>query len=131
MTAGAALLTDFYQLTMAHAYFELGMRDTAVFELFVRRLPPTRRFLVNAGLEQALGYLEGLRFSGEELDYLAGLGQFPRHFLDYLAGLRFSGSVHAMAEGSPFFADEPVLRVTAPIIEAQLVESRPLRSSGP
>jgi nicotinate phosphoribosyltransferase len=124
VTAGAALLTDFYQLTMAHAYFELGMRDTAVFELFVRRLPPTRRFLVNAGLEQALGYLEGLRFSGEELDYLAGLGQFPRHFLDYLAGLRFSGSVHAMAEGSPFFADEPVLRVTAPIIEAQLVESR-------
>jgi nicotinate phosphoribosyltransferase len=119
-----ALLTDLYQLTMAHAYFEHGMSGEAVFELFVRRLPPARRFLIAAGLEQALDYLEGLRFTAPELSYLAGLGTFPEAFLAYLAQLRFTGTVHAVAEGSPFCADEPILRVTAPIIEAQLVESR-------
>lgn len=124
MTAATALLTDFYQLTMAHAYFELGMRETAVFELFVRRLPRTRRFLVAAGLEQALDYVERLRFTAEELEYLARLGTFSRPFLDHLATLRFTGSVHAMPEGTALFADEPILRVTAPILEAQLLESR-------
>lgn len=119
-----ALLTDFYQLTMAQAYFELGMGGTAVFELFVRRLPRSRRFLIAAGLERAIGYLETLRFEPQELEFLAGLGSFPAPFLDHLGGLRFSGSVHALAEGTPFFADEPILRVTAPLIEAQLVESR-------
>jgi nicotinate phosphoribosyltransferase len=118
------LLTDLYQITMAHAYFELGMRETASFELFVRRLPPQRRFLLAAGLEQVLGYLEALRFTGDELEFLASLRQFPPAFLDHLAALRFTGCVAAMAEGTPFFADEPVLRVTAPILQAQLVESR-------
>ena len=121
-----ALLTDFYQLTMAHAYFELGMDETAVFELFVRRLPRTRRFLLAAGLEQALEYLERLRFDPDEIEYLSSLGSFSRAFLDHLAAIRFTGSVHAMPEGTPFFADEPILRVTAPILEAQLVESRVL-----
>src|SRR5262249_39557184 len=120
----AALLLDFYQLTMAHAYFELGMNDTAVFEMFARRLPPTRGFLVAAGLEQVVDYLEGLKFTSEELEFLAGLGSFSTPFLDHLARLRFTGSVHAMAEGTPFFAEEPILRVTAPLLEAQLVESR-------
>lgn len=119
-----ALLTDFYQLTMGHAYFELGMNDTATFELFVRRLPRSRRFLVAAGLEQALGYLEQLRFSSEDLDFLAGLGAFDKPFIDNLGRLRFTGDVYAMAEGTAFYADEPILRVTAPILEAQLVESR-------
>src|SRR4051812_24525784 len=119
-----ALLTDLYQLTMAHAYFKLGMRDTAVFELFVRRLPPTRRFLIAAGLTQIVDYLENLRFSAQDLEFLASTKAFPVEFLDHLASVRFTGSVHAMPEGTPFFADEPVLRVTAPILEAQLVESR-------
>jgi nicotinate phosphoribosyltransferase len=123
-SARGALLTDLYQLTMGQAYFELGMRETAVFELFARRLPKTRRFLIAAGLAQAVEYLEQLRFAPEELEYLAGLGTFSAAFLDHLSKLRFTGSLHAMPEGTPFFADEPVLRITAPILEAQLVESR-------
>jgi nicotinate phosphoribosyltransferase len=120
----SALLTDLYQLTMARAYHELGMRDTAVFELFVRRLPATRHFLVAAGFQQVVEHLEGLRFSPGDLEFLGGLDLFPPSFLEYLATLRFTGSVHAMAEGTPFFANEPILRITAPIVEAQLVESR-------
>ena len=120
----AALLTDFYELTMAHAYFELDMHEIAVFELFVRRLPDTRRFLIAAGLAQALEYVERLRFTEEDLEFLAELGSFPKRFLDHLRGLRFTGSIHAMPEGTPCFADEPILRVTAPILEAQLLESR-------
>ena len=124
--AEAALLIDFYELTMGHAYFQLGMNDTATFELFVRSLPRSRRFLVAAGLEQALEYLEQLRFSSEELDFLAGLGTFDKPFLDHLAQLRFTGEVHAMAEGTACYANEPILRITAPILEGQLVESRML-----
>ena len=124
MHSDAPLLTDLYQLTMAHVYFEQGMDDTAVFELVVRRLPSKRRFLLAAGLEQVVDYLEQLRFSSAELEFLNSLGSFPQAFLDHLADLRFTGSVHAMPEGTPFFADEPILRVTAPIAEAQLVESR-------
>ncbi len=121
---GEALLTDFYQLTMAHAYFERGMTDTAVFELFVRRLPAERNFLVAAGLEQAVEYLERLRFEPEDTEFLDSLGTFPKAFLDWLGELRFTGEVYAMPEGTPFFADEPILRVVAPLPEAQLVESR-------
>jgi len=119
-----ALLTDLYQLAMAHAYFEEGMRETAVFELFVRRLPPTRRFLIAAGLEQALEFIAGAHFTAPELEFLAREGSYTPRFLDYLSKLRFSGAVHAMPESTPFFAEEPILRVTAPIIEAQLLESR-------
>jgi nicotinate phosphoribosyltransferase len=123
-SVGEALLTDLYQLTMAQAYFELGMRDNAVFELFVRRLPETRRFLLAAGLEQALEYIEGLSFSADDIAFLASLGRFRRDFLDYLGNVRFTGAVHAMPEGSPFFANEPLVRVSGPILEAQLLESR-------
>ncbi|HSD55113.1 MAG TPA: nicotinate phosphoribosyltransferase [Burkholderiales bacterium] len=122
----AALLTDFYQLTMAQAYFALGMRETAVFELFARRLPRTRRFLLAAGLEQIVEYLEEFRFTSSDIEFLAGLDTFPTAFLEHLTTVRFTGSLHAMAEGTPFFANEPILRVTAPILEAQLVESRVL-----
>ena len=122
--ADVSLLTDLYQLTMAHAYVELGMHNVAVFELFVRRLPRHRAFLVAAGLEQALDYLQDLRFGTGDLEYLAGLGQFPDRFLEQLAALRFTGSVHALPEGTVFFEHEPILRVTAPIVEAQVVESR-------
>ncbi|TAM46649.1 MAG: nicotinate phosphoribosyltransferase [Gammaproteobacteria bacterium] len=118
------LLTDLYQLTMLQAYFEQGMTETAVFEFFVRRLPPNRAFLVAAGLEQALTFLENLRFSDEELDWVRASGRFSKEFPDELADLRFTGEVHAMSEGTVFFANEPILRVTAPLPEAQLVESR-------
>jgi nicotinate phosphoribosyltransferase len=123
-TSPSALLTDLYQLTMAQAYLALGMREPAVFELFVRRLPRTRRFLLAAGLEQIVEYLEEFRFTSAELDFLAELGIFPAAFLEHLATVRFTGSLHAMPEGTPFFKNEPILRVTAPILEAQLVESR-------
>jgi nicotinate phosphoribosyltransferase len=120
----SALLTDLYQLTMLQTYFERGMRATAVFELFVRRLPPQRNFLVAAGLEQALEYLENLHFEDAELRWLADSGRFRRGFVEELAALRFSGDVDAMPEGTVFFPDEPILRIVAPLPEAQLVETR-------
>jgi nicotinate phosphoribosyltransferase len=119
-----ALLTDLYQLTMLQAYIEADRHETAVFEFFMRKLPPARNFLVAAGLEQVLQYLENLRFQPDELEWLANCGRFKPKLLDYLREFRFTGAVHAMAEGTVFFPDEPILRVTAPIAEAQLVESR-------
>lgn len=119
-----ALLTDLYQLTMLQGYFEQGMRDTAVFELFVRRLPPGRQYLIAAGLTQALEYLQQFHFSEKDITWLEASGRFSCAFIDYLRELRFTGDVHAMAEGTVFFANEPILRVTAPLPEAQLVESR-------
>ncbi|HYA38238.1 MAG TPA: nicotinate phosphoribosyltransferase [Candidatus Methylomirabilis sp.] len=118
------LHTDLYQLTMLQAYFEQGMNEPAVFEFFVRRLPQNRGFLVAAGLEQALQFLEQLRFTDAELDWVRRSRRFSADFPDWLAGLRFTGEVHAIPEGTAFFADEPILRVTAPIAQAQLVESR-------
>ena len=119
-----SLLTDLYQLTMLDAYAAEGMDEPAVFELFVRRLPPGRNFLVAAGLEQALEFLETLSFAPEEIDWLARQGGFSTRLLDTLADFRFTGEVHAMAEGTLFFPEEPVLRVTAPLPQAQFVESR-------
>jgi len=120
----SALLTDLYQLTMLSAYFELGMQQTAVFEYFVRRLPDTRNFLIAAGLEQVLDYLEALQFTSDELEWLANCGRFKPAFIERLATFRFTGEVYAMPEGTVFFGDEPVLRVIAPLPEAQLIESR-------
>lgn len=119
-----ALLTDLYQLTMMQAYLEEGMVDTAVFELFVRKLPPGRNFLVAAGLEQALDFLERLALSEEELAWLAGPAGFPPAFVERLRDFRFEGDVDAMPEGTVFFPDEPILRVSAPLPQAQYVESR-------
>ena len=109
---------------MLQAYVQHGLEDTAVFEFFIRKLPEQRGFLMAAGLEQALQYLEELHFTAAELHWLAGTGKFNDDFLDYLKALRFRGEVHAMAEGTVFFGDEPILRVTAPLPQAQLVESR-------
>jgi nicotinate phosphoribosyltransferase len=120
----SALLTDLYQLTMLQAYFDEGMHDTAVFEFFVRALPPGRNFLLAAGLEQVLRYLEGFRVTGAEIDWLRAHGGFREPFLAALGALRFCGDVHALPEGTACFIDEPLLRVTAPIAEAQVVESR-------
>ena len=122
--ATSPLLTDLYQLNMIQAYLDHGKTKTAVFEFFVRNLPARRGFLVAAGLEQALDFLEGLHFSAEEIEWLARSGRFGKRLLEHLAALRFTGDVHAIPEGTVFFADEPILRVTAPLPEAQLVETR-------
>ncbi len=119
----AALFTDLYQLTMAAAFFREAMAEEAAFSVFVRRLPPERGFLVAAGLEDVLELLQGFRFSPASLSYLDSLRRFDPAFLKYLETLRFTGEVRAMAEGTVFFADEPVLEVIAPIVEAQLLET--------
>lgn len=116
------LLTDLYQLTMLQSYLEYEMDDIAVFELFVRKLPRGRNFLIAAGLDQVIDYLEHIHFSQEELDWLAT--RFPPHVITYLEKFRFQGDVHAMPEGTVFFPNEPILRITAPLPQAQLVESR-------
>ena len=120
----SALLTDLYQINMMQAYLDHGETETAVFEFFVRSLPARRGFLLAAGLEQALDYLENLRFSAAELEWLESTGRFGANLLDYLRDFRFVGDVHAMPEGTVFFANEPILRVTAPLPQAQLAESR-------
>jgi nicotinate phosphoribosyltransferase len=122
--AASILLTDLYQLTMLQAYHDQGMEKTAVFEFFVRKLPESRNFLLAAGLAQVLEFLETLRFTHGDMEWLAASGRFSRDFVDSLAKFRFTGDVDAMAEGTPFFADEPILRVTAPLPQAQLVETR-------
>jgi nicotinate phosphoribosyltransferase len=119
-----ALITDLYQLTMLQAYFDRDMHHEAVFELFVRRLPDSRNFLVAAGLEQALDYLAALRFTDRDIDSLRETGLFREPFLAWLAELRFTGAVDAVPEGTVVFADEPLLRVSAPLPQAQLIESR-------
>ena len=122
----SGLLTDLYELTMAAGYLETGMDAEATFELFVRHLPPQRNYLVVAGIEHALAYLEQVQFTREEVDYLRRQPVFrhvSQRFFDWLLGFRFHGDVWAMPEGTVAFAGEPLLRVTAPIAEAQLVET--------
>lgn len=121
-----ALITDLYELTMAGGYFENRMNFEATFDLFVRRLPPNRGYLVACGVEEALEFLSGFHFESDEIDYLRKQTVFKNvsdDFFDYLRNFRFTGEVWGMREGTLFFEDEPVLRVTAPIIEAQLVET--------
>jgi nicotinate phosphoribosyltransferase len=121
-----ALLTDLYELTMAAAYFEHRVPVRATFELFVRQLPPERSYLVAAGLDSALGYLENLRFTGEDLAFLRSLPTFRTvsdDFFSYLRSFRFTGELYAVPEGTLIFGGEPILQVSAPIIEAQIVET--------
>jgi nicotinate phosphoribosyltransferase len=120
------LATDLYQLTMAAAYYANRRNERATFELFIRRLPPERSYLLIAGLEQALDYLRNLSFSPAEIEYLRGLpvfGQVKEEFFDYLRGFNFTGEVWAIPEGAIAFAGEPLLRVNAPLIEAQIIET--------
>ncbi len=122
----SGLLTDLYELTMAAGYLETGFDARATFELFVRSLPPRRNYLAAAGLDQALDFLENVRFSDEEIAYARKLPVFAHtsgDFFNYLAQFHFSGDVWAMPEGTIFFPGEPILRVTAPIVEAQIVET--------
>lgn len=120
---GAALFTDLYEITMAEAYLDEGLTDTAVFELFFRHVPACRSYAVAAGLEDVLDFLEAFRFEDEDVAWLRSLGRFREPFLERLRGLRFTGEVWAMPEGTICFGNEPVLQVVAPIVEAQLVET--------
>jgi len=120
----SALVTDLYQLTMAQAYHEQDMQEPAVFELFVRKLPPHRNFLVAAGLEQVLDFLSELQVTQDELAWLNQTGRFSPGLLRYLEKLRFTGDVDAIPEGTVFFPHEPILRIIAPLPQAQLLETR-------
>ena len=119
-----AILTDLYQLAMLKAYHDRGMNQTAVFEFYIRNLPAHRNFLMAAGLEQVLEYLESLQFTPQERDWLKTSGEYSEDFVDSLADFRFTGDVDALPEGTIFFGNEPVLRITAPLPQAQLIESR-------
>lgn len=124
------LFTDLYELTMAASYFEQQLVSDATFSLFVRNYPPHRNFFVAAGLEEALTELENFHFSESDISYLKNTGLFPHDFISYLKTLQFSGRVFAMPEGAIFFPQEPVLEITAPIIEAQLLETFLLNTIG-
>lgn len=119
----AVLAADLYELTMLQAYFDLGMNGAAVFDLFVRRLPPTRNYLVACGMDDVLHYLETVHFSSDALVYLKSLGRFSDAFLDNLKNFRFTGDAYAVPEGTVVFANEPVIEVVAPLPQAQLIET--------
>lgn len=121
--ANAALFTDFYQLTMAQAYLEADHVGEAGFDLFVRKLPPERNYLIACGQADAIDFLAELRFSDADLEYLESLGQFSRRLLDWLSDFRFTGEVRAVPEGTLVFQEEPILSVRAPIPQAQVVET--------
>lgn len=118
-----ALFTDLYELTMAAGYFDQGMDEQATFSLFIRNYPSHRRYFISAGLEEVLRYLEDLKFKPEDLDYLEMTKLFKLDFLSYLEKFQFRGDVYALPEGRIFFTNEPILEVTASIIEAQIVET--------
>jgi nicotinate phosphoribosyltransferase len=117
-----SLFTDYYELTMCASYFDNQNFQPATFDLFIRRLPENRSYFLFAGLEEALQYLQTIRFTQEHLTYLKKLG-FRQDFLDYLCNFKFTGEVWAVPEGTVAFPNEPLIRITAPIIEAQLVET--------
>lgn len=126
MMPSDSLKTDLYELTMAAGYFTNGFNPSATFELYCHTMPENRSYLVACGLEQIVDYILGLRFSGEDIDFLKAQPVFRntgKAFFDYLRGFRFTGDVWAMAEGEICFANEPILQVEAPIIEAQLLET--------
>ncbi|MBL7130371.1 MAG: nicotinate phosphoribosyltransferase [Candidatus Omnitrophica bacterium] len=123
MPSQLSLLVDFYELAMAQSYFNYKFNTHATFDLFVRKLPANRSYLLFCGLEDVINYLEKLKFSKDDLSYLSSLKVFSKDFLRFLEKFRFRGDVYALREGEIFFANEPMLRVTASIIEAQIVES--------
>jgi nicotinate phosphoribosyltransferase len=122
-TENLALLTDLYQLTMAQAYFQSQRLAPATFSLFIRSYPPNRSYLVAAGLRDILEFLERFKIDAADIDYLRSLRMFTDDFLDFLQELKFTGEVWAIPEGRLFFKDEPVVEVTAPVVEAQIVET--------
>jgi len=117
-----SMFTDLYELTMCASYFDNKKFEPATFDLFIRRLPPNRSYFLFAGLEQVLLYLEKVRFNEEQIDFLKKQG-FKKDFLEYLRKFKFTGEIWAVPEGTVVFPNEPLIRVTAPIIEAQLIET--------
>ncbi len=118
------LMTDLYELTMMQGYFKNKNRnETVIFDAFYRKNPCDGGYAICAGLEQVIKYIQELRFDSEDIDYLASLGIFQKDFLDYLSTFRFSGDIYAIPEGTVMFPREPVIKVIAPIMEAQLVET--------
>jgi len=118
------MLTDFYELTMANGYFQNGLKDRqAYFDMFFRKVPDNGGFAIMAGVEQLIEYLENLKFSDEDIEYLRSKNQFSEEFLQYLKNFKFSCDVWAIPEGTPIFPNEPVVTVRGPVIEAQFVET--------
>ncbi|HXV29561.1 MAG TPA: nicotinate phosphoribosyltransferase [Sinorhizobium sp.] len=128
--SASALFTDLYELTMLEAYHALGMADTAVFSLYVRKLPPGRNFLVACGVDDLLDDIEALRFNDEDIAHLHSLKKFRPEFLKWLKAFRFKGDIHAMAEGTPVFPNEPILEIIAPIAQGQLLETLVINQIG-
>ncbi len=121
--SNAALLTDLYELTMLQSYFDAGKNDESVFDLFMRRLPTNRNYLVACGLEHVLHYLETLIFTDESIEYLKTLNRFSDAFVESLREFRFTGDVYAVPEGTYVFANEPLIEVVAPLQQAQFIET--------
>ncbi len=119
----SALFTDLYELTMAQAYDSEGMNETAVFELFFRNMPNERNYMIAAGLNDVLEFLDEFHFDGSDIDYLREQPQFSNHFLERLRETRFTGNVSAMREGTIVYPNEPILQIIAPIFEAQIIET--------
>ena len=117
------LLTDLYELTMMQGYYEKGQNENVIFDVFFRQNPCNNGYSVCAGLEQVIDYIKNLHFTYDDVDYLRGLGIFKEDFLHYLSGFHFSGDIYAIPEGTVVFPKEPLLKVVAPIMEAQLVET--------
>ena len=122
-TRNLTLLTDFYELTMMQGYFERQQNETVIFDVFFRNNPCNSGYSIAAGLEQVIDYVKNLNFSYDDVDYLRSLHLFSEDFLQYLSGYHFTGSIYAIPEGSVIFPKEPILKVVAPIMEAQLVET--------
>lgn len=122
-TMNLTLLTDFYELTMMQGYFKSQNKETVVFDAFYRKNPCDGGYAIAAGLDQVIDYIKNLRFSKEDIDYLRSLHAFDEEFLSYLADFRFSGDIYAIPEGTVVFPREPLIKVVAPIMEAQLVET--------
>lgn len=117
------LLTDLYELTMMQGYYENNAKENVVFDVFYRKNPSDSGYAISCGLEQVIEYIKNLRFSYEDIEYLRGLGLFKKDFLDYLSSFHFSGDIYAIPEGTVIFPKEPIIKVVAPIMEAQLIET--------
>jgi nicotinate phosphoribosyltransferase len=122
-TFSKSLFAAFYQLTMAQAYWQNDRIGESTFSLFIRRFSPSRGYMVFAGLEDILDHLQSFRFNSTDIDYLRSLNHFENEFLDYLSELKFTGQVRSIQEGTIFFPNEPVLEITAPLIEGQIIEN--------
>ena len=122
-TMNLTLLTDLYELTMMQGYFKNNCNETVVFDMFYRNNPCGNGYAICAGLDQLIDYIKRLEFSDEDIAYLDSLHLFEDDFLEYLRGFHFSGDIYAIPEGTVIFPREPLVKVVAPIMEAQLVET--------